>query len=276
MDTAESALRLLLTQSISESRDLAKLLNSHNRKRQKIEENVFKQAKNLIDREVNFKDHRVIVISGEDWHIGVLGIVASRLMGEFYRPTVLISESTAETHCRGSARSIRDFSIFDALCHCRRYLENFGGHKYAAGLVIAKENIHDFRRDINHFAQQTLFKEFLSPSIDVDMQIDLTDLDEDLVYQLRNLEPFGSANPEPTFFTRNLTLRNQPQTLSRDTLKFWVTDSLLTYPVIGFGLAALTQRLIQADSIDLVFCPGIDNWQGNRGLILEAKEIIFK
>jgi len=276
MDTAESALRLLLSQSISEAQDLAKLLNSHNRKRQKIEEDVFKQAKNLIDREINFKDHRVIVVSGEDWHVGVLGIVASRLMGEFYRPTILISESAQDSYCRGSARSIRDFSIFDALLHCRRYLENFGGHHYAAGLVIAKENIHDFRRDINNFAQQTLFKEFLSPSIDVDMQIDLTDLDEDLVYQLRNLEPFGPANPEPTFYIRNLTLRSQPQTLSRDTLKFWVTDSRLTYPVIGFGLAALTHRLTQASSIDLVFRPEIDSWQGNQSLILEAKEIIFK
>jgi single-stranded-DNA-specific exonuclease len=276
MDTAESALRLLLSQSMSEAQDLAKLLNSHNRKRQKIEKGVFKQAKNLIDREVNFKDHRVIVVSGEDWHVGVLGIVASRLMGEFYRPTILISESAEALYCRGSARSIRDFSIFDALLHCRRYLENFGGHKYAAGLVIAKENIHDFRRDINKFAQQTLLKEFLSPSIDVDMQINLTDLNEDLVHQLRNLEPFGPANPEPTFYTQNLTLRNQPQTLSRDTLKFWVTDSQLTYPVIGFGLAALTQRLTEADSIDLVFRPEIDSWQGNRDLILEAKEIIFK
>jgi len=273
MDTAETALRLLLCQSDSEASDLAKVLNSHNRKRQKVEEEVFREAKNLIDKEVNFKDHSVIVVSGRDWHPGVLGIVASRLMDTFYRPTILISES--EACCRGSARSIKDFSIFDALVHCRRYLDDFGGHKHAAGLIIAKENIQEFRRVINHFAQQVLLKEFLLPSIEVDMEIKLNDLSEDLVYQLRKLEPFGPANPEPIFYTRNLTLRSDPAVLGRDTLKFWVTDSKITYPVIGFGFAPLKQRLVEADSLDLVFRPEIDNWQDKQDLILEAKEIIF-
>ena len=274
MDTAECALELLLSQSIGEAQDLAKILNSHNRRRQKVEEGVLREANSLIDKEVNFKDHCVIVVSGQDWHPGVLGIVASRLMDKFYRPTILISEGS--TYCRGSARSIRDFSIFDALVHCRKYLEDFGGHKYAAGLVIAKENIQGFRHDINHFAQRVLLKEFLMPSIEVDMEINLADLSEDLINQLNNLEPFGPANPEPIFYTRNLTLRGQPQILSRDTLKFWVTDSEFTYPVIGFGLAALEQRLVEVDSVDLVFHPNIDNWQGNQNLTLEAKEIIFK
>ncbi len=273
IDTADSALRLLLCQSASEAQDLVKILDSHNRKRQKIQEQVFKEAANLIDKEVNFKEHCVIVVSGDNWHPGVLGIVASRLMDKFYRPTILISE-TAHAYCRGSARSIKNFSIFDALVHCGKHLENFGGHKYAAGLVIAKNNIQNFRRDINRFACQVLVKEFLLPSIEVDMEINLTDLNEDLIYQLRNLEPFGSANPEPIFYTRNLTLRGEPVVLGRDTLKFWVTDSKLTYPVIGFGLAALKQNLLEADSLDLVFHPEIDDWQDTRGLILEAKEII--
>ncbi len=287
IDTAECALRLLLSQSVNEAQDLAKILNSRNRQRQKIEEKVFREAKDLIDKEVNFKEHYVIVVSGQDWHPGILGIVASRLMDKFYRPTILISEPSAAFaavtsgrssggYCRGSARSIKDFSIFDALVHCRAHLENFGGHKLAAGLVIAKENIDDFRRDINHFAQQVLIKEFLLPSIEVDMEIGLSDLSEDLIYQLRNLEPFGPANPKPIFYTRNLILRNEPAVLGRDTLKFWVTDSKLTYPVIGFGLAALKQRLIEANSLDLIFYPEIDNWQDNQGLILEAKEIIFR
>lgn len=276
MDTAEAALRLLLCQSISEASDLAKTLNSHNRKRQKVQEGVFKEAKNLIDKEVNFREHCVIVVSGQNWHPGVLGIVASRLMDEFYRPTILISESTSP-YCRGSARSIKNFSIFDALLHCQRYLENFGGHKYAAGLVIAKENIGDFRRDINQFARGVLPKEFLMPTIEVDMEIELADLNKDLIYQLRNLEPFGPANPEPIFYTRNLTLCKEGlQSLKRDTLKFWVTDSELTYQVIGFGFAGLKQRLTEANSLDLVFRPEIDNWRDNQDIILVAEEIILK
>lgn len=274
MDTAESALRLLLCQSVNEAQDLAKILDSHNRRRQKVQNGVFREAKDLIDKEVNFKDHSVIVISGQDWHPGVLGIVASRLTDEFYRPTILISEKGE--YCRGSARSIKDFSIFEALVHCQKYLKNFGGHKYAAGLTITKKNIQDFRRDINNFAQQVLLKEFLLPSIEVDMEISLSDLNEDLIYELSRLEPFGPANPEPIFYTRNLTLRSEPAVLGRDTLKFWVTDSKRTYPVIGFGLTALKQKLIETESIDLVFRPQLDNWQDNRDIILEAKEVVFK
>ena len=275
VDTAESALSLLLSESENEARDLAQVLNSHNRKRQKIEEKILREAETLIDKEINFKEHSVIVVAGRDWHQGVLGIVASRLMDRFYRPTILISESAGQ-FCRGSARSIKDFSIFDALLHCQKHLHDFGGHKLAAGLTIAKDNIHDFRRDINHFAGQVLLKEFLIPTIEIDMEISLSDLSEDLVYQLGRLEPFGSANSRPLFFTRNLLLRSQPQVLSRDTLKFWVTDKEYTYPVIGFGLGALKQRLINADCFDLVYYPQIDNWQGRSGLILEAKEIIVK
>jgi len=276
MDTAESALKLLLSQSVSEAQNLAKILDSHNRKRQEVEEKVFQEAMKLIDKEVNFKEHYVIVISAEGWHPGVLGIVASRLTDRFYRPTILISENVYQGFCRGSARSIKEFSIFDALLHCRRHLENFGGHKYAAGLVIAKENIGGFRRDINHFACKVLLKEHLLPSIEVDMEVRLSDLSRDLVCELENLEPFGPGNPEPVFYTRNLTLVGDPVVLGRDTLKFWVTDTKLTYPVIGFGFASLKQNLQVADSLDLVFHPEIDNWQDNQDLILVAKEIIFK
>ncbi|MFH1578177.1 MAG: single-stranded-DNA-specific exonuclease RecJ, partial [Candidatus Omnitrophota bacterium] len=274
IDTAEDALELLLCQTISEADDLAKLLNTHNRKRQTIEERIFKEAKNLIDKEVNFKEHSVIVVSGRDWHTGVLGIVASRLSDRFYRPTVLISEGDSD-YCRGSARSIKNFSIFDAFLHCQKHLEDFGGHKLAAGLTIAKENIQDFRRDINQFARQMLLKEFLIPSVEVDAEIALAELSESLIQQLKNLEPFGSSNPKPLFYTRNLSLRGQPQVLSRETLKFWVTDSEFTYPVIGFGLARLRQGLVDCDSLDLVYAPEIDNWQDSQGLILEAKEVII-
>ncbi len=274
VETAESALRLLLSQSSAEACDLAKTLNTYNRRRQKIEEAIFREAQNLIDKEINFKEHSVIVLSGQDWHPGVLGIVASRLMEKFYRPTILISECGHGT-CRGSARSIKDFSIFDALLACQKHLNTFGGHRLAAGLTIAKDNIHNFRQDINSFARQILLKEFLTPKIEVDMEISLADLSKDLIYQLRRIEPFGSANPEPIFYTRNLTLRSEPEILSRDTLKFWVTDSEFTYPVIGFGFGGLKQKLVESPSFDLVYCPEIDTWRDNQDIILEAKEIIF-
>jgi single-stranded-DNA-specific exonuclease len=272
IDTAESALQLLLSQSEKEAEELARILNSHNRKRQKIEERILKEALSLIDREVNFKEHYIIVVSGRDWHPGVLGIAASRIMDRFSRPAILLSESAGK-YCRGSARSIKDFSIFEALVHCRAHLKDFGGHRLAAGLTIAKKNIDGFRRDINHFARRFLIKNLLLPAIEADMEIALSDLSQDLIYQLKDLEPFGSDNPEPLFYTRNLRLRGKPQALSRDTLKFWVTDYKSTYQAIGFGLAAQNQRLLESESFDLVYHPEIDTWQGNHNPILEVRDI---
>ncbi len=273
IDSAETALKLLLSTSGEEAQELARLLNTHNRKRQQIEGGVLKEVHDLIDKEINFKKHSVIVVSGQDWHQGVLGIVASRIMDKFYRPVVIISEGE-QVHCRGSARSIKGFSMFDALSHCKEHLDDFGGHKYAAGLVITKDNIQNFKRDINHFARRVLTKENLLPSIEVDMEVGLSDIDEDLVSRLESLEPFGSGNPEPLFYVRNLSLRSQPQKLARETLKFWVTDSERTYQVIAFGFASLKNKLVSSGSLDLVFYPRIDNWQGRRSLILEAKELI--
>ena len=271
---ADSALELLLSKSAGEAEELAKLLNSHNRRRQKIEAGVLREVNDLIDKEINFQEHSVIVVSGQDWHLGVLGIVASKLMDKFYRPVVLISEG--ENLCRGSARSIKDFSIFQALSHCSQHLEDFGGHKYAAGLVISKQNIQDFRRDINSFASQTLLKQHLKPSIDTDGQVCLFDLNLDIVRELNSLEPFGTGNPQPLFYASGLRLRDEPRVLARDTLKFWVTDEQRTYQVIAFGQAYLEAGLKQADELDLVFRPKIDNWQGNQDLILQAQEIIFR
>lgn len=275
IETAETALSLLLAKSESEAAGLAGALNSLNTRRQKIEEGVLRQANNLVDKEVNFKEQGIIVLNGPDWHLGVLGIVASRITEKFRRPTILISEA-GQQHCRGSARSIKDFSILDALLHCQKHLVNFGGHRMACGLTINKDNIPEFRQEINRYAQSRLLKEFLLPSIEVDMEISLSDLNNDLIGQLSGFEPFGAANPEPLFYTRGLSLRGEPKILSRDTLKFWVTDSELTYPVIGFGCAALKPQLCSCSALDLVYRPELDNWQEQEGIVLRAKEIIFK
>lgn len=273
LDSAEVALNLLLSQEETEAENLAQIIEKHNRQRQKIENGILEEAQAIIDREINFKDHKIIVIAKEDWHPGVLGIVASKLVDRFYRPTIVISLNY--DLCKGSARSIKNFHLFKALSECRHLLENFGGHAHAAGLVITKDNIEDFKQNINRLAKEKLVLEDLLPSLEIDIEIALSDLNEKIIDELELLEPHGADNPEPLFYTRNLKLKGQPQVLGRNTLKFWVTDGNFTYQAIGFGLGNFKDSLINADYFDLVYTPRLDNWQ-QETIILEVKDIFFK
>lgn len=274
MDTASVSLDLLLTEEQNEAERLVEVIEKHNRQRQKIENKIMEEAQDLIDRQVNFKEHKIIVIAKEDWHQGVLGIVASKLADRFYRPAIVIS--ITDDLCKGSGRSIKNFHLFDALLECKDWLKAFGGHSHAVGLVLVKENINEFRRDINRLASERLRIEDLLPSIDIDMELRLADLNEGLIAELESLEPFGTGNPEPIFYTRGLKLKGQPRILSRDTLKFWVSDGGVTHQAIGFRMACFLDGLVNSASFDLVYSPRMDNWQGDSSIILEVREIFFK
>lgn len=274
MDTAETSLNLLMSRTREEAEKFARVIEEHNRQRQRIENKIMEEAGALIDREINFKEHKVIVIAKEDWHQGVLGIVASKLADRFYRPAIVISIS--ENLCKGSARSIKNFHLFQALVECRQFLESFGGHAHAAGLVITKDSIEGFKSHINQLAKERLSIEDLLPSMDIDMELGLSDLDEEIISELEGLEPFGAGNPEPLFYTRNLRIKGEPQLLSRETIKFWVTDTQATYQAIGFGLSHLKDSLLESESFDLVYSPRIDTWAGDTSVILEIKDVFFR
>lgn len=274
MANAEVSLKLLMCQDAQEAQDLSKELEKFNRERQKIEGKILEEAEELINHQVNFKDHKVIVIAKEDWHQGVLGIVASKLADRFYRPAIVISIN--ENLCKGSARSIQNFHLFDALMDSKELLDSFGGHAHAAGLLITKDNIDDFRKSINKLASDRLTLEDLLPSRDIDLELNLADLNEALVKELERLEPFGMANPEPLFYTRALKLKGEVQLLNRGTLKFWATDGVTASQVIAFGMSSLRESLLQAAYFDLIYTPKIDSWRQEESIILEAKDIFFK
>jgi single-stranded-DNA-specific exonuclease len=274
MDTADIALRLLLSENKDEADELAQAVEAYNRQRQKIENKIMEEAQAIIDKEINFKEHKIIVIAKEGWHEGVLGIVASKLADRLYRPTILIS--AGEGLCKGSGRSIKNFHLFGALLECREFLSSFGGHAHAVGLVISKDNITDFKNRINRLAEEKLRLEDILPSLDIDMEVALADLNEEVVAEFQALEPFGAGNPEPLFFSRNLKLKGEPQVLGRETLKFWVSDAMVTWPAIGFGMSYFKESLVNSDDFDLVYYPKIDNWQGRESIILEVKDIFLK
>lgn len=274
MDSAEDALNLLLSATEEEAAGYACLLEEHNRARQKVESKILEEAQDIISREVNFKDHKVIVIAKEGWHHGVLGIVAARIADRFYRPAIVIS--LGDELCKGSARSIRNFHLFHALCECREFLHAFGGHAHAAGLTVTRDNIEDFKTTINRLAHEKLALEDLLPSLEIDMEVPLKAVTAELASELEKLEPFGTGNPEPLLYARNLGVKGVPQLLNRGTLKFWVTDGESTCQAIGFGMGHFKESVEQASSFDLVFTPRLDIWNGIESLILEIKDIFVR
>jgi len=274
VDTAETSFKLLTSDDKEEADQLARTIDTYNRQRQKIESGIMEEAQAIIDGEINFKEHKVIVLAKEGWHQGVLGIVASKLMDRFYRPTIAIS--LTEGLCKGSGRSIKNFHLFSALMECQEVLENYGGHSHAVGLVVTRDNLEEFKNKINLLAKNKLSLEDLLPSLEVDMALSLADLSQGLAHELKLMEPFGTANPRPLFYTPGLKLKGEPAVLSRDTLKFWVTDGKFTYPVIGFGMGSFKASLVNASQVDIVYTPQIDSWRDDDSIILEAKDMFFK
>lgn len=269
-----NSLKLLLTDDRDEAKKLSEELDKNNRERQAMEAEILKEAISKVEREVNFKEHKVIVLHGDKWHPGVIGIVASRIVEKFYRPTVLVAFN--ENIGKGSGRSIKNFHLFDALSKCKEHLIEFGGHEHAAGITISKENIDVFRERLNAVAHETLQPLDLIPRLEIDAWISLKEITKRFLKELELLEPFGVGNRKPVFAVKGLSLKAKPKILNYNTLKIWVTDGELTYEAVGFK-KALDYKLDPASSIfDLAFTPSINNWQGQELIQLQLKDLKTK
>jgi single-stranded-DNA-specific exonuclease len=274
IDSAETAFQLLISDNEAQAKELAAELESLNRQRQRIESAMFEEARELISTDPGHKDRTVLVVAKEGWHLGVIGIVASKLAEQFYRPVIMISKNGGV--CRGSGRSIKDFHLFESLCACGDLLDNFGGHQHAVGMSIQQENISEFRDRINRFAGKNVPVDNFIPSVEADAMIPLSAISEQLLRLLERMSPFGEGNPKPYFYTSGLRLKGGLRILSRDTLKFWVTDGTTTFQAIGFGLGGMAGDLSAAGSFGMVYHPRIDSWLGQESVILEIEEILLK
>lgn len=271
MDSAEVSLDLLLAQDSREADRLARSLNDQNRMRQRIEEKVMSQAVELIERDVNFQEDFIIVLSHEEWHPGVLGIVASKIADRYYRPAVIIS--LRDGLGRGSARSVPHFHIYEALSQCSDYLKEFGGHKYAAGLSIDKRHIGDFRKLLNEIAKKNAGSERARPVLEIDAQIPLSLVTKDFLRKIDLLSPYGEANRRPVFSSLGLCVKSKPVVLGRNSLKFWVSDGEASFEAIGFGLGDFFGLVNSSSKLDLAYCLGWDEWNAHTPVQLEIKDI---
>ena len=276
MNSSMHSLKLLLTDDKEEAKKLAGELDKSNRERQAMEAEILKEAVAKVEREVNFKEHRVIVLHGDKWHPGVIGIVASRIVEKFYRPTILVAfDENGLGRGKGSGRSIRNFHLFEALSKCKEHLIEFGGHEHAAGITISRDNIDAFRDSLNAVAHDVLQPLDLVPRLEIDAWISLKDITRKFLKELELLEPFGVGNRKPVFAVKGLSLKAKPKILNYNTLKIWVTDGELTYEAVGFK-KALDYKLDSASLVfDLAFTPSINVWQGQESIQLQLKDLKF-
>lgn len=267
----EDSLRLLLAQTELEACTLAQKLNKDNRARQRIESLTLQEAIEQVETQINFKEHNIIVLAAPHWHLGVIGIVASRLVERYLRPTIMMS--IKDGFGRGSGRSIGNFHLLEAVTRCKDLLHEYGGHSRACGIKLREDNFAKFMETINRVAEEMLMPEDLIPTLEIDLQTPLANLDRHLIEQLSVLSPFGTDNPQPIFVSYGLELKSNTSIVARNHLKFWVTDEQLTCEAIGYNKAGAFPRLLKGQRIDLVYSPSINNWQGNSSIQLKIEDL---
>ncbi len=271
LSSAETALQLLLTDNSQEADLLAETLDIENRNRQKLEQQTLTQALAKLEQTIDFKQDKIIVLQDEDWHSGVIGIVASRLVDRYHRPALIMT--TKGKIAKGSGRSIKNFHLVEALDKCSHLLENFGGHRYAAGLTMHKSYLKDFRKLINEIAQSCLKAEDLIPTVEIDMEIGFKSLSDRFFKEMSQLAPFGLANPRPGFATKKLKIKRPPQTIGRDSIKMWVTDGDKVCEAIGFRMADNVPANITDEDIDLAYTCSLNTYKGVKSIQLQLKDI---
>jgi single-stranded-DNA-specific exonuclease len=272
---AYRAFRLLYTDDEDEAREHAEWLEEENNRRRVIESNVSEEVREILSREFDNRRHYAVVLASRNWHPGVIGIVASRVVDEYSRPVVLISIDS-EGIGRGSARSISDFSIYRALADCSSLLIQYGGHNYAAGLKIEASKIEAFRHAFQDVAREALEGRDLLPVLHLDLEIEVGDVSPKLVEELRMLEPFGPGNPEPLFCLRDGLVVDHPRILGRNTLKFSVKKDGRTIEVVGFGKGDYLERVKKGAKIDIAARIEEDEWRGVRRIGMKFEDIRTK
>lgn len=264
---ASNVLDLLLTDSEDEAIEISMWLDKLNAERQRIEEEVYREALSRVNDKVI---RPVIVLSGEGWNRGVVGIVASRIREKFYRPTFILSiEGDIAT---GSARSIPSFDLYEALAGCKDVLKRFGGHKQAAGVELASRDLGVFEETINGVADKILSEKDFIPSLGIDVNVDLADIDFNLAREFEMLEPFGCGNPEPYLASKGLEVL-YPKIVKDHHLKMKLRQKKCSLDAIGFDMAALLEKLGASNAVDAVYAPTVNEWEGRRCLQLNLKAL---
>jgi len=278
MGHARLAVELLTSDSSIRSMQIAEYLKEQNNQRQQLQRKIFKQAcKMIIEQGANHPDRKSIVLANENWHTGVIGIVASRIVDKFYRPTIMINAASDNGLAQGSARSIPGFCLLTAIEACSDHLNTFGGHEMAAGITIESERIERFAADFEQYAKENLDEADVAAKLHIDAEASLGEFNMEMVGELQMLGPFGQGNPEPAFATRGVRLAGPPRRVGAagDHLQLTITDGVAAVRCIGFRMGKLEKKLLEREFFDVAYQPQINTYNANTNVQFVLADLQF-
>ena len=267
------AVALLTEYDLDQAEQFASEIEQHNSDRKELDKQITKEA--LLQIEENNEQKRFsTVVYQENWHKGVIGIVASRLVENYYRPTIVFTKSGEKL--AASARSVKDFDVYNALEACAEHLEQFGGHMYAAGMTLLEENYENFKNAFEKVVQETIHPDLLTPEISYDAEIELSEINPKLMRLLKQFEPFGPENMTPLFLAKELTDSGYAKALGSDNehLKAFVKQgNSESFGAIGFGLGNKLDLVTNKNKFDAIFSLEENEWKDTVTLQLQLRDI---
>lgn len=270
MGHADEALKLFLSKDIYEVNELTKKLNDYNKMRQEKEKSIYEDAVNQIEKNKLY-ENCAIVVGGDNWHHGVIGIVSSKITDLYFKPSILLCYEN--DLAKGSGRSIPGFDLHDALMKCQDTIEKFGGHSMAIGITIKKENFNKFAKELEQIAKSSKIDEII-PIINVDAKINLNEVSRETVESLKQLEPFGEGNKTPIFALKNLKVDSIRSLSEGKHIKMTLKDGNSVVNAIGFNLGYLADEYRIGDKIDVVGTLEINSFNGVDSLQINIKDVM--
>ena len=270
---ASLALELLMCNEINSAEKLALEIEDLNTSRREIEKDITNQAIDQVEN--SSKKLNSIVVFDSDWNKGVIGIVASRLVDKYYKPSVVFCESS-EGFLTASARSIKGLNLYSVMSKCKEYIDQFGGHKYAAGLTIKKENLEGFKKRFENIVSQTIDNNVFEQKLLIESKINLSEITPKFFRVLKQFEPFGPGNKSPMFLSENLKINGKPLELGKEKehIKLNLTqDNKTSYSSIGFWFSNKFNNLENKENFSAVFNIDENNWKNRSSIQLKLKDL---
>ena len=271
MDDAKKAVQLFIEKDVVRAKEFAEILHVDNTERRNTDTTITEEAYALIENTDGFKNRKSTVLYQEHWHKGVVGIVASRLIETYYRPTIILTKSG--DIAAGSARSVSGFNLYEAIHACREYLIGYGGHFAAAGMTLMPENIEAFSQRFEEVVCQTIHPDSLIPEIIIDAEIELKDITVSFFNILKQMEPFGPENMRPVFIVKNVLDSGESKLLKEQHIRFCVKQKNNSFKGIGFNMAEKFAIIEKKKPMDIVFSIDENEFNGNKTLQLKVIDV---
>ena len=276
IESGRNSVKLLISPDMEAAASIAHTINDFNTERRTLDTQITQEALDIIEKDEWLRKAKATVVFNPEWHKGVIGIVASRLTESYYRPTVVLTQSNGLI--TGSARSVKDFDVYDAIDACSDLLEHFGGHMYAAGLSLKPENLKPFRDRFNSIVAASITDEMLIPEVEVDLELNLNQITPKFLRILKQFAPFGPGNMSPVFMTRGTVDTGHARIVGKNHVKLTVFQESVRsapYSGIAFQQGEKFDAISKGQSMNICFHIEENEWNGVKSIQLNIKDIRF-